>query len=294
MFLILSAASNNGDEYVAPVTQLIDAISNKELSLRDGLQGATQFAVQWKTQAKLLGGLNRFCKTAKTKALEFAKNNPLALPEQYMTTPEGILLQSTNNIQQPASGSRLMKYARSSKFFVANEQEIVELTARAHSTLQYPAQEALQITARSSFNAPESFLRHIFFAELVEKRFFTGKVKLSLSGFHHYIAERLDEMGIKLLKSRTCAKTELIISDVLCDGHLEPDKTFFPISWSREKVISKIAESVQNLDKPPAIEGTKCILLGRTSEGIIIRTIVDIKSGNYITAYPDALENGLI
>lgn len=143
-------------------------------------------------------------------------------------------------------------------------------------------------------NAPEEFFKHIFSAELVEKRFLTGKIKTSLSGFHHYIAGHLEEMGLKLLNSRICKKTELIISDVLCGGHLEPDKTFFPTSWSREKVISKIAESVQNLDKPPAIQGTKCVLFGRTSEGIIIRTIVDIKSGNYITAYPDALENGLI
>lgn len=101
------------DEYVAPATQLIDAISNKEISLRDGLKGVTQFAVQLKAQDKLLRGMNKFCTTAKARALEFAKNNPLTMPEQYMVTPEGILLQSTQNIQQPpaagSSGPRLMK-----------------------------------------------------------------------------------------------------------------------------------------------------------------------------------------
>lgn len=56
---------------------------------------------------------------------------------------------------------------------------------------------------------------------------------------HHYIAEHLNEMGIKLLNSGICKKTELILADVLCDGHLEADKTFFPTSWSREKVIKK-------------------------------------------------------
>jgi len=283
------------DEYVAPVTQLIDAISNKELSLRDGLKGATQLAVQWKAQGKLLKGMNKFCKTAKAKALEFAKNNPLAVPEQYMTTPEGILLQSTQNIQPPASGSSgpRLKYISNSKLFSANKQEIIDLATKSHSVIQL-TEETLQTTGKSSFNAPESFFKHIFSAELIEKQFLTGKVKMSLYGFHHYIIGHLEEMGIKLLNSRICKKTELILSDVLCDGHLEPDKTFFPTSWSREKVISKIAEAARNPIQQLEIEGSKGVLFGQTSEGIVIRIIMDIKSENYITAYPDAYKNGLI
>jgi len=283
------------DEYLAPVTQLIDAIGNKELSLRDGLKGATQLAVQWKTQTKLLKGMNQFCKTAKARALEFAKNNPLAVPEQYMTTPEGILLQSTQNIQPPASGSsgsRLMKYTSSSKYFAANEQEVFELASKNNSVIQLPS-ATLQTIGKSSLNAPEDFFKHIFTAELIEKTFLTGTIKKNLAGFHHYIAEHLNEMGITLLNPRTCNKTGLIISDVLCDGHLEKRKTFFPASWSREQVILKIGESVQNLVKPPMVEGTKGVLFGQTSEGIIIRVVVDIQSGKYITAYPDALANNL-
>lgn len=143
-------------------------------------------------------------------------------------------------------------------------------------------------------NAPEKFFRHIFSAELIEKVFPTGKVKKTLAGFHHYIAEHLDEMGIKLLNPRTCNKTGLVISDVLCEGHLEADKTFFPTSWSRDQVISKIAESVRNPMKQLETESSKGILYGQTSEGIVIRTVIDLESGNYITAYPDAYKNGLI
>lgn len=277
------------DEYTAPMTQLIDAITNKEISLRDGLKGATQFAVQWKTQSKLLAGLNKFCTTAKTKALEFAKNNPLALPEQYMTTPEGILLQSTQNT--PASGSHC-KYARSSKFFVANQQEISELADKARLTMQ-PSPEVLQAIGRDLLNAPEKIFKHIFSAELVEKIFPMGKIEKSLSGFHHYIAGHLDEMGIKLINPKTCNKTGLILADVLCNGHLEKRKTFFPTSWSRDKVVEKIVEAIQNIIKPPVVEGTRGVLFGKTSEGIIVRIVVDVKSGNYITAFPDALANGL-
>lgn len=89
------------DEYVAPATQLIAAISNKEISVRDGLKGATQFAMQLKAQDKLLRGMNRFCTTAKDRALEFAKNNPLVMPEQYMVTPEGYTLELLKERMDP-------------------------------------------------------------------------------------------------------------------------------------------------------------------------------------------------
>lgn len=278
------------DDYVAPIAHLVEAINNKELSLRDGLKGATQFAVQWKTQGKLLKGMNKFYTTAKTKALEFAKNNPLALPQQYMTTPEGVLLQSTHNV--PTSGSSF-KYELSGKFFVANEREIAELTKTAQTALQ-PSQEVLQVFSRESLNTPEKFLKHIFAAELKEKKLPNGAVKKSLAGFHHYMPEHLEEMNIELLNPRTCERTGLIIADVLCDGHLEAKKTFFPVVWSRKQVISKLGEAVRNPIKDPKIEGTKGVLFGRTSEGIVIRTIIDIKSGDYITAYPDSFENGLV
>jgi hypothetical protein len=153
------------DEYVAPVTQFIDAINNKELSLRDGIKGATQLAVQWKAQDKLLKGMNKFCKTAKAKAIEYAKNNPLASPEQYMTTPEGVMLQSAQNLSP--SGSKF-KYEQSSTFFIANQQEICALTKDAHTILQ-PSQEVLQILKRDSLNISEKFLKHIYAAELKEK-----------------------------------------------------------------------------------------------------------------------------
>lgn len=35
------------------------------------------------------------------------------------------------------------------------------------------------------------------------------------------------------------------MADVLCDGHIEQGKTFFPTAWSREHVIQKIAEAAQ-------------------------------------------------
>lgn len=76
-------------DFIAPANIIINALYNKEVSLRDAVKGATQLAIQWKAQSKLLGGLGKFYKATKDKVLEFAAKNPLASPEQYMVTPEG-------------------------------------------------------------------------------------------------------------------------------------------------------------------------------------------------------------
>lgn len=78
-------------DYLQPLNAVIDALYNKEVSVRDAVQGVTQCAVHWKAQGKLLRGLGKFYKTTKVKALEFAAKNPLASPEQYMVTPEGFV-----------------------------------------------------------------------------------------------------------------------------------------------------------------------------------------------------------
>jgi hypothetical protein len=283
-------ASQKWDDYIAPVTGLIEAIQNRKITLRDAIKDATQFAVQWKTQDKLLKGLGNICTTAKTKAIEFAKNNPLSTPQEYMATPEGILLKSMHN--SPPSGSSL-KYERSSKLFVANHEEIAVLTEYAQRSMQ-PPREVLQAIGRDTLYTPESFLKHIFAAELKEKRFFTGEIERSLSGFHHYIPEYLERMGIQLMNVRSCKKTGIIIADVLCDGHLERKKTFFPPEWSRNQVIVKLGEVVRNPTELPIVSGIRARFLGRTSEGIITRVVIDIPSGNYVTAYPDACANGLL
>lgn len=80
------------DEYIQPITDIVEAITNKELSLRDGIKGATAIGVGCLAQHKMLKGLGSVYKTVKVKAVEFAKNNPLVHPEAYMATPEGVVL----------------------------------------------------------------------------------------------------------------------------------------------------------------------------------------------------------
>ena len=77
------------NDFVEPISNIIDALYNKEVSLRDAAQGVTQFAFHWKAQNKLLGGLGKFYKATKAKALAFAEKNQLSSPEHYLATPEG-------------------------------------------------------------------------------------------------------------------------------------------------------------------------------------------------------------
>ena len=86
------AGAQQWHEYIEPITNVISAITNKELTLRDGIKGAVALGTGMYAQGKMLKGLNSFYNTTKTKALEFVKNNPLATPAEYMTTPDGSIV----------------------------------------------------------------------------------------------------------------------------------------------------------------------------------------------------------
>lgn len=276
------------NDYVAPVTQIIDVITSKEFCLCDGIKAGTALATQWKTQNKLLGGLKKVYKTVQSQARQFAAKNPFAAPEQYISTPQGLLLKASQNLPPP-DGS-LPSAVRTSMSFVANHPEITALAQKAQLWIQ-PAQETLQAIGKQMIQAPEKFFRHIFAAELIEKTNLAGQIKRSLSGFHHYTVEYLQEMKITLQNSKLCQKTGLVLADVVCNGHIEKKKTFFPTSWTRERVIEKIAEAIKKPVDMPLIEGKRCVVFGKTSENIIVKIVL---AGNYITAYPDAVLNGLI
>ncbi len=89
------AGAQQWHEYIEPITNVISAITNKKLSLRDGFKGAAALGTGMYAQGKMLKRLNSFYNTTKTKALEFVKNNPLATPAEYMTTSDGVLFKAT-------------------------------------------------------------------------------------------------------------------------------------------------------------------------------------------------------
>lgn len=93
----IDQAKDKWDKYAAPLNGVIDKIYKKEISLRDAVKGGTAIVVGLTAQSKLLGGLGKFCNTIKQKSINFAQNSSLLNPQQYLATPEGLLLKATSH-----------------------------------------------------------------------------------------------------------------------------------------------------------------------------------------------------
>ena len=96
------------DKYAEPLNNIINAIYNKEITVRDAIKGGTAFVVGYKAQGKLLGGLGKFCSTLKQKSINIVKNSSLLNPQEYLTTPEGLLFKATaqsNKLKQSGQAS---------------------------------------------------------------------------------------------------------------------------------------------------------------------------------------------
>lgn len=94
------AAQEKWNKYAEPLNNIIDAISKKEITVRDAIKNGTAFVVGYKAQGKLLGGLGKFCNTIKYKSINFIKNNHLLHPQEYLTTPEGLLFKVTGRLNK--------------------------------------------------------------------------------------------------------------------------------------------------------------------------------------------------
>ncbi len=89
------AAQEKWNKYTEPLNNIIAAINKKEITVRDAIKGGTAFVVGYKAQGRLLGGLGKLCNTIKHKSINFVKNNQLLNPQDYLTTPEGLLFKAT-------------------------------------------------------------------------------------------------------------------------------------------------------------------------------------------------------
>ena len=87
-----------------------------------------------------------------------------------------------------------------------------------------------------------------------------------------------------LISSKINEKYSLINSSYLNNESIIEDKSFFPSEWTRTKVIDKIIEASVNkfIDIP---EGLRRVIFGKTSEGMIIKIVVD-EDNKLITAFP--------
>lgn len=83
------------NEFIAPVTQVLDVLKGKsKLSSVDVCKMGACALVSWKAQGKVNRGLGKLYSGAKAKALAYAKNSSMATPQQFLGTPEGLLFKA--------------------------------------------------------------------------------------------------------------------------------------------------------------------------------------------------------
>jgi|GEM_PF-3912642 len=184
------------------------------------------------------------------------------------------------------------KYAAvTSTFFVAQRAEICKLVGWTRNMMK-PCQKVAELFGGKTIIVTEDFLMHVFAAELKEFKKHCGTVIKRMSGFHHFIEDHLKDMGVALHNRRICKKTGIVLADVVCNGYTENDKTFFPSSWTKKQVLQKIGEALTKPIEDLKIEKDCIVMYGETSEGIIVKIVMN-SVGKLITAFPDALRNNL-
>lgn len=128
--------------------------------------------------------------------------------------------------------------------------------------------------------------KHVLSPEFGVQR--SGNVKLT--GFHHDMHGTIEQSGIITLIDKTIDDFGCYAGKPVFNGQTLSKKTFFPQSWSREKVINKIFEAYDNFKTSGA---TDYIITERgtyeftayTNEGIKIQFDIT-KNGVINTCYP--------
>ncbi len=103
------------DNYIASVTELVNAFENNEITARDALKTGTMLAVSCRAQGKLSSGLGKLCKITKANALTYLKNNSHATPQLYMSTPDGKLLKAIKEVKKLSSYERRLEQIKHAK-----------------------------------------------------------------------------------------------------------------------------------------------------------------------------------
>lgn len=110
-----------------------------------------------------------------------------------------------------------------------------------------------------------------------------------LGGLHHDFMNIIEKNDTFKFVNKVMHDSGFYQADILVNGRLFKDKTFFPAHWSRNKVVNTIYEAYDNFVK----SGVKAVLKGNgkyeiksvTKDGIDIIMYVT-KKGLITSAYP--------
>jgi hypothetical protein len=184
------AAQEKWNKYAEPLNNIIDAINKKEITVRDAIKGGTTFVVGYKAQGKLLGGLGKLCNSIKHKSINFVKNNPLLNPQEYLTTPEGLLFKAT---------SKPNKIKLSGKMNDGSHlKNIIDNKVSKSEALGAVAASGKGILCKGDLRAKiKGYEDHIFSKDHIQEGILAlGKDKATIMDSLHNIIVSLDQKGL--------------------------------------------------------------------------------------------------
>jgi len=183
-------AKEKWDKYAEPLNNIIDAINKKEITVRDAIKGGTAFVVGYKAQGKLLRGLGKLCNTIKHNSINFVKNNSLLNPQEYLTTPEGLLFKAT------AKSNKIKLSGQTNDG--SNLKNIIDNKVLKTEALYTVAASGKGILCKGGLRAKiERYKEHIFSPEHQRDGILTlGKDKATIMDSLHNIIVSLDQKGL--------------------------------------------------------------------------------------------------
>jgi hypothetical protein len=108
--------------YIAPITNFVEKINNKEFGLTRLVESGAMVAAQFYAEQKLYGGVSSLYGSIANKALTWAKNNPALQLNDYLKTADGLILKAVQGVQEPLPKERVTQTLhRTEDFFIATE-----------------------------------------------------------------------------------------------------------------------------------------------------------------------------
>ncbi|HJZ22902.1 MAG TPA: EndoU domain-containing protein, partial [Candidatus Babeliales bacterium] len=166
---------------------------------------------------------------------------------------------------------------------LADDATKIGIATTASQLVQEEANQ-LELLLKTTLEKYEAFknitvanVRHIFDLTVMRHN---GRVY----GFHHDYLHNLQQRGAYQFVNKILGPNGEYRADVIVDSIASP-KTFFPSTWTHEKVIAKIGEAMGNLYYSKIDECGRSILQGTTSEGIKIKVIIDALT-KIVSTYP--------
>lgn len=113
-----------------------------------------------------------------------------------------------------------------------------------------------------------------------------------IKGLHHDFLGYLENINAIKLENVKVGKFGEYMADVIWNGTITPEKTFFPKQWTRKQVLESIIEAYDDfiasgLEPTLTLDGKYCIA-GKSKSGLKIEMWIDQKA-NVTTAYPSLI-----